>query len=62
MKPLILIFSAVVLAVLLNGCLSPEEQEDQTNQRRYDTILKQNQKMIDRNQQKIQDRQNQQNQ
>jgi len=61
-KPLILIFSAVVLAVLLNGCLSPEEQEDQTNQRRYDTILKQNQKMIDRNQQKIQDRQNQQNQ
>ena len=52
----------MVLAVLLNGCLSPEEQEDQTNQRRYDTILKQNQKMIDRNQQKIQDRQNQQNQ
>jgi PBP1b-binding outer membrane lipoprotein LpoB len=59
MKPLILIFSAVILAVLLNGCLSPEEQEDQTNQRRYDAILKQNQKMIDRNQQKIQDRQNQ---
>jgi hypothetical protein len=58
-KPLIVIFSAVFLAVLLNGCLSPEEQEDQTNQRRYDTILKQNQKMIDRNQQKIQDRQNQ---
>jgi hypothetical protein len=52
-KPLILIFSAVVLAVLLGGCQTSEEQEQQTNQRRYDAILKQNQKMIDRNQQKM---------
>jgi hypothetical protein len=54
-KPLILIFSAVVLAVLLGGCQTSEEQEQQTNQRRYDAILKQNQKMIDRNQQRMPD-------
>jgi hypothetical protein len=54
-KPLILIFSAVVLAVLLGGCLSPEEQEDQTNQRRYDRIIKSNQQMIDRNQKQMPD-------
>lgn len=55
MKPLILIFSAVVLAVLLGGCLSPEEQEDQTDQRRYDAIIKKNQETIDKNQQKMPD-------
>ena len=59
MKPLMFILSAVVLAALLGGCMTSEEQEDQTNQRRYDTILQHNQKMIDRNQQKIQNQQNQ---
>ncbi len=59
MKPLMLTLSAVVLAALLGGCMTSEEQEDQTNQRRYDTILQHNQKMIDRNQQKIQNQQNQ---
>ena len=58
MKPLILILSAVVLAVFLDGCQTPEEQEQETNQRRYDTILKQNQKMIDQNQ-KMMNQQNQ---
>jgi hypothetical protein len=47
------ILSAVLLTVLLDGCQTPEEQEQQTNQRRYDTILKQNQKMIDQNQKMI---------
>ena len=55
MKPLILILAAVVLAVLLGGCLSPEEQEDQTNQRRYDAIIKKNQETIDQNQKKMPD-------
>lgn len=53
MKPLVLIFLAVVLTALLGGCQTPEEQEYQTNQRRYDSIIKQNQKMIDQNQQKM---------
>jgi hypothetical protein len=53
MKPLVFILSAVVLTILLGGCQSPEEQEQQTNQRRYDAILKQNQQMIDRNQKTI---------
>lgn len=59
MKSLMFILSALVLTVSLGGCQTPEEQEQQTNQRRYDAILKQNQKMIDQNQQKIQNRQNQ---
>ena len=46
---------AVVVTALLGGCLSTEEQEQQTNQRRYDTIIKKNQKMIDRNQHKMPD-------
>lgn len=50
MKPLILALSAMLLTVLLGGCQTPEEQEQQTNQRRYDAILKQNQKTIDQNQ------------
>ncbi len=53
MKPFILILLAVVSIALLGGCQTPEEQEQQTNQRRYDAIIKQNQKMIDQNQQKI---------
>ena len=52
------ILSAVVLTVLLGGCQTSEEQEQQTNQRRYDAILKQNQKTIDQNQ-KILNQQNQ---
>jgi hypothetical protein len=59
MKPLMLTLSAGILAVLLGGCMTSEEQEDQTNQRRYDTIIQHNQKMIDRNQQRIQNQQNQ---
>ncbi|HXR46217.1 MAG TPA: hypothetical protein VN784_02150 [Candidatus Limnocylindrales bacterium] len=59
MKPLTFILSAAVLIVLLGGCQTPEEQEQQTNQRRYDAILKQNQKMIDQNQQKMPNPQNQ---
>ncbi len=55
MKLAFLICIAVVSTMLLGGCLSPEEQEQQTNQRRYDTIIKKNQKMIDRNQQKMPD-------
>jgi outer membrane protein assembly factor BamE (lipoprotein component of BamABCDE complex) len=50
MKPLLLVLSAIVLTALLNGCQTPEEQEQQTNQRRYDAIIKKNQEMIDRNQ------------
>ncbi len=57
MKPLMFILSAVVLIVLLGGCQTPEEQEQQTNQRRYDAIIKKNQQMIDRNQQKMPNRQ-----
>jgi len=59
MKSLMFILSAAVLSVLLGGCQTPEEQEQQTNQRRYDAILKQNQKTIDQNQQKMQNQQNQ---
>ena len=59
MKPLMFILSAAVLIVLLGGCQTPEEQEQQTNQRRYDAILKQNQKMIDQNQQKMPKQQDQ---
>ncbi|HUA64353.1 MAG TPA: hypothetical protein VME24_00795 [Alphaproteobacteria bacterium] len=58
MKPLILIFPAVVLALFLGGCQTSDEQEQQTNQRRYDAIIKQNQKMIDQNQ-KMMNQQNQ---
>jgi hypothetical protein len=50
MKLLMFILSAMLLTVLLGGCQTPEEQEQQTNQRRYDAILKQNQKTIDQNQ------------
>jgi hypothetical protein len=50
MKLFTVLFFAVVLTVLMSGCLTPEEQQDQTNQRRYDAIIKQNQEMIDRNQ------------
>ncbi|MGA9779087.1 MAG: hypothetical protein WBS33_12525 [Verrucomicrobiia bacterium] len=59
MKPPMFILSALVLTALLGGCQTPEEQEQQTNQRRYDAILKQNQKMIDQNQQTILNQQNQ---
>lgn len=52
MKLFGLMFFAFILTVLLGGCLTPEEQEDQTNQRRYDAIIKQNQNTIDQNQQK----------
>jgi hypothetical protein len=55
MKWLTAMFFAAVLAVLLGGCMTPEEQEDQTNQRRYDAIIKKNQEMIDKNQQKMPD-------
>jgi outer membrane protein assembly factor BamE (lipoprotein component of BamABCDE complex) len=58
MKPLMFILSALLLTVLLGGCQTPEEQEQQTNQRRYDAIIKQNQKMIDQNQQKMLNQQN----
>ncbi|HEV2437084.1 MAG TPA: hypothetical protein VG077_13900 [Verrucomicrobiae bacterium] len=50
MKPLMFILSAMLLTVLLGGCQTSEEQEQHTNQRRYDAILKQNQKTIDQNQ------------
>ena len=53
MKLFTVMFFAVVLTALLGGCQTPEEQEEQTNQRRYDAIIKKNQEMIDRNQQKI---------
>ena len=53
MKQLMIILYAAALTFLLAGCLSPEEQEDQTNQRRYDSIIKKNQQMIDRNQHKM---------
>ena len=53
MKQLMLILYAAALAFLLAGCLSPEEQEDQTNQHRYDSIIKKNQQMIDRNQKQM---------
>ena len=53
MKQLMIILYAAALTFLLAGCLSPEEQEDQTNQRRYDSIIKKNQQMIDRNQKQM---------
>jgi Flp pilus assembly protein TadD len=55
MKQLVIILYGAALALLLAGCLSPEEQEDQTNQRRYDRIIKTNQQMIDRNQKQMPD-------
>lgn len=53
MKPLVLIFFAAVLTALLSGCQTPEEQQAQTNQRRYDMIIKQGQETIKQNQQKM---------
>jgi len=50
MKWLTVMLFAVVLTALLGGCQTSEEQEQQTNQRRYDTIINKNQKMIDQNQ------------
>jgi outer membrane protein assembly factor BamE (lipoprotein component of BamABCDE complex) len=55
MKLFTVMLFAVVLTALLGGCQTPEEQEQQTNQRRYDAIIKKNQGMIDRNQQKMPD-------
>jgi hypothetical protein len=53
MRPLAWIILAALLTTLLGGCLTPEEQEDQTNQRRYDAIVKQGQENINRNDQKM---------
>jgi len=53
MKQLILIFPAAVLAMLLAGCKTPEEWQQQTNQRTYDKIVKQGQDTINKNQQKM---------
>jgi outer membrane protein assembly factor BamE (lipoprotein component of BamABCDE complex) len=53
MKQLILIFPAAVLAMLLAGCKTPEEWQQQTNQRTYDKIVKQGQHTIKQNQQKM---------
>jgi hypothetical protein len=53
MKQLILIFSAAVLAMLFVGCKTPEEWQQQTNQRTYDKIVKQGQDTINQNQQKM---------
>jgi PBP1b-binding outer membrane lipoprotein LpoB len=55
MKQLMIILYAAALTLLLAGCLSTEEQENQTNQRRYDSIIKKNQEMIDRNQKQMPD-------
>ena len=53
MKPLVLVLFAAALTILLGGCQTPEQQEQQTEQRRYDTITKQSQETIKRNQQMI---------
>ncbi|HUA67007.1 MAG TPA: hypothetical protein VMA13_00540 [Candidatus Saccharimonadales bacterium] len=58
MKPFLFVCLVAVSAILLGGCLTSEEQEQQTEQRQYDIIIKKNRQMIDRNQ-KMLDQQNQ---
>jgi hypothetical protein len=53
MKQPILILLATVLTMLLGGCQTPEEQDQHTAQRKYDTIIKQGQDTIKQNQQKM---------